>query len=397
MRAPLRLVAPWPILIPTGVLFIAFAGLFHLGQAWDDPRARTFAGFILIAAALLGLYRAWAFHPEYRSGYARWLATTPWDVSRPLPFGPIDLDWPDALPLGGLILAYAFVPGHESARVLGVFLAAHCLALIPAVWRAAKHVPAYATLFGLGLMVRLWPHAWAFAGTGVVVYLIVYDGLRIALRDFPRGSKAENLAAGRGAFDPAKARCGWPYDRLLKDPEKVPEGVREPADDPGVRPAAWVLPSRSSPSQSLLDDLMASLLLGWWLSCLGSNMDRLEFGSLLVTLTVSTPLIAVLIRLAVYGLGYASPMSVWGRIRTGLWVIPGYDVMFVGLALIIVAPVVVVAAGRAWGVPWSITGSIAPAATLFVALATPPGLRRWRLVGRHRMTRRGEETTGDFS
>ncbi|WP_165071630.1 hypothetical protein [Paludisphaera rhizosphaerae] len=392
MIGRLRLSVPWSIF---GTLLLAFAIsetlIRILGLAVVDPRVhRISLGALYSAAALFGVFRACNFHPYFRPGYRAWLATTPWTVDKPLPLGPIELDWPDAVVLGALILSDGLLPEHESVRLLAVFLFFHGLFLTLSIYRAADHVPAFMALFGLGLMVRLWPHPWACAATGVIVYLIVYDGLRISLRSFPWTAEGEPGAASqRGTFDPDRASCGWPYDRLLREPDRAPHSPR-PAPEPPLRAAGLATPMEQMPWHKLvggnLDYLLWSLLVGWWISCVGpllTNDNR--YAVFLLSAMGFILLPALAIRLSLYTNGYAPPLSLVGRLFTGRWIVPGYDVVFVGPFLILAVPGVVYAVCVRQGVPWRIAGPVALSSMLFVALATPPGLRRWRLVGRHRM------------
>ena len=165
MIGRLRVSVPWPIF---GTLLFAFAATegmtWALGLAVIEPRIHVISqGILYLATVVFAVSRACHFHPYYQSGYRSWLATTPWTVEKPLPFGPIDLDWPDALVLGGLILLNGLIPEHQSVRILVVFFFFHGLFLTISIYRAADHVPAFGALFGLGLMVRLWPQPWACA------------------------------------------------------------------------------------------------------------------------------------------------------------------------------------------------------------------------------------------
>ncbi|MDG3003696.1 hypothetical protein [Paludisphaera mucosa] len=394
MRSRLRLAAPWKALFTLAIVFaVSAASIRILLPPGVGPESYRFpTGTLFFAAAAYGVYRACYFHPYFRSGYRAWLATTPWTVDKPLPFGPIELDWPDVVVLGALILMYAVVPDHQSARIIAVFLFFHGLFLTISIYNAANHVPAYAALFGLGLMVRLWPQPWACALTGVVVYLIEYDGLRISLRSFPwaaTDSPTPVEDAERTTFDPARASCGWPYDRLLKDPQQAP-GAPETRPEAPFRPAGIGTNLEEMPWHRLLgtklDYLMWSLLLGWWASCFGpilAEQDR--YPTFLSIATLAVVSISFITRLSLYKMGYASPIGEWGRIRTGRWIIPGHDVFALALVLIPIAPALTFWGLVVNGVPWRIAGPIALSVALFVALATPPGLRRWRLVGRHRL------------
>lgn len=79
------------------------------------------------------------------------------------------------------------------------------------------------------------------------------------------------------------------------------------------------------------------------------------------------------------------PLNLWGRLAHFHWIIPRYDVMFVGPLLIISLGA---AAFYAWGnlaLPFKALAPIAIAVQVFVALTCPPSLADWQLTGEHRI------------
>jgi len=73
------------------------------------------------------------------------------------------------------------------------------------------------------------------------------------------------------------------------------------------------------------------------------------------------------------------------RIAARRLIAPGYDQAFLVFPLMFLAPGTVRRIGEALGLSPAIYGPIIPPLVLFIALTTPPGLRQWRLTGRHRM------------
>jgi hypothetical protein len=82
---------------------------------------------------------------------------------------------------------------------------------------------------------------------------------------------------------------------------------------------------------------------------------------------------------------YAPPISLWGRLRTGRWIIPGYDQVFVTPLLVgtilIMLPWTLMQQGIGPDIYVPLTIGIAT----IVALAGPPSLMGWRLTGMHRI------------
>ena len=96
---------------------------------------------------------------------------------------------------------------------------------------------------------------------------------------------------------------------------------------------------------------------------------------------------AFFIRLLVYIGPCRPPISLWGRIMTARWIIPGYDCVFVAplctlLVALIGLAVGIVADPAYWG---TVVYPLTMAAALIVALNMGPSLARWRLTGHHRI------------
>ena len=123
----------------------------------------------------------------------------------------------------------------------------------------------------------------------------------------------------------------------------------------------------------------------YWLAC--SFMSYLGSGPIagiagsgewMVMLIVSTVACS---RVGVYMAGRLSPLSVWGRLRLGKLVIPGYDQIFV-------APLIGVGgcAGLLWMFDNSPIGtSLALFCGLFLLSLLGPRLDAWKLLGSYRM------------
>ena len=166
-----------------------------------------------------------------------------------------------------------------------------------------------------------------------------------------------DLIGGRGPT----GMWGWPYDRMLC------EVVGEE-------------------SISRIDAVLCCMLGSWWLFVLTSFIadanDR--------QIAMAFPFVAALAlcplgRSYIYLIGYIFPITLWARIWTGRWLIPGYDQVFVGpICAFLVGPLSL-ALLRAWRVPLDVSLPIATGLILLVALISPPRLKRWRLTGQHRI------------
>src|SRR5262249_12037823 len=90
-------------------------------------------------------------------------------------------------------------------------------------------------------------------------------------------------------------------------------------------------------------------------------------------------------RLSLYLSGYLPPISIWGRLTTGRWIIPGYDKVFV-------APLLAVGLA-AWMSTEILNRNLDPRVYvpmvtfvfLAIFLGMGPSLKAWRLTGNHRI------------
>jgi hypothetical protein len=319
-----------------------------------------------VAAAFYGIDRAVALHPFYNFEYRKWLPQTPWTVQKPLPLGPVALTLEDGLVLGPLILLILTQPEHHSIRIVNIFLIFHSICLAGTFWPTGVGTIGYLSLFGLGLAVHLWPLSWACFAVAVSVYLVVHEGLWQSLARFPWQDSLEWIdgANKKPLVDQiAGPSCGWPYDRFWRD----------------IRTARRY-------RLGTLDAVLISMLIGWWLFCIpGLVFDtraKMIPGILVSMLTI---FLVPLMRLALYVNFYWPPISFLGRIRTGRWIIPGYDQCFVGPILAVIASGGVLGLCTEAGLPIELSAPLAVTTVFLVTLITPPSLEEWRLTGKHRI------------
>lgn len=372
MIVRLRQIVPhWVAIVGIVGMFLLFEGPllyfeWNLGQKIPGLLCRPGTVIILLAAAFYGFHRAVMLHPFYREDYWKWLEMTPWTVHKPLPMGPVELVPEDSLILGILMLLTLTQPVRLSVRVLNVFLISHSLLLAGTFWNTGVGTVGYLALCGLGLAVRLWPFPWACFAVATAVYLVAYEGLWQSLARFPWKLDWRSADAANTRWIAEKVvlpSCGWPYDRLFRD-VKTAEKYR----------------------LGNLDAVLISMLVGWWASCLlALVIDPRVRVSIGLFAFVMVLVFAPLFRLTAFIYYYRPPISLPGRIRTGRWIIPGYDWCLVGPAL------AVAAGGVAFGLCAEARVSLEGGASLgittilLVILTTPPGLREWRLTGKHRI------------
>jgi hypothetical protein len=313
---------------------------------------------------LLGAYRAITFHPYFRPGYLRWLKTTPWTVNKPLPLGPLELVPEDGVALGALVLLGMTLPDFTSLYIINLFLFGHVLSLIATFWKTGASAHGYCSLLFLGFVPQLWSRQWAVLAILAGVYFVVHEGLWRALRSFSWQGESFWHELGfanvpqSAAIDPS---CGWSFDRFHRD-IRLAKGINR------------------------VDALLCCMLGSWWIfSACSLIADRHDRVMAIVLFSCSAYVFAPFGRLLRYVPGYWAPISFWGRIWTLRWIIPGYDQVFVG-------PICSLAGGRLMlyfmidqSIPIDVGFPVAAGVAVFIALVCPPRLRRWRLIGQHRM------------
>ena len=218
--------------------------------------------------------------------------------------GPVELVWEDGLILGSIILLSATLPEPRSMQLLCAFLLGHLLALTVTLWLTRTRAIGYITAFGLGLAVWLWDQPVACLAASTLVYLVAYEGIRRGLEQFPWKPRKLPDFSDLNRLLASAGPCGWPFDRMLG--QVLIDGI------------------------SRIDAAICCMLSTWWLFVISSFIrdpsDRVK--AVVIPLCLACVL-SPIIRLSIYLDGYNSPISLWGRIRTGRWIIPGYDHVFI--------------------------------------------------------------------
>ncbi len=378
----IRQVAPplWAVVAFLVIYSIGEGPLWYLewklGQV--DSSHRFGRTLLILATIGLGVYRAMVCHPYFRMGYLGWLRSTPWTVKKPLPLGPAELIPTDGLAVGGLALLGTHLPQFTSFYVINKFLFIHMIVIALTFWRTQVAVFGYCALFFLGFVPQFWQRPWVAFLLLATIYVFVHEGLWRTFKRFPWPTPGalvdiSLLMMGEVTHDPSVTLsdpnyrmivplCGWPFNRLHRD----------------IRRARGV---------NRLDALLGSMLSAWWLwSVLSKIDDPLDRRGCFLLALFSAIFIAPGFRLATYRWGCRPPISLWGRIATFRWVIPGYDQVFVGPICSLLGCFAALYFLRYLLIPFEARLTVAAGVTVLLSLITPPRLRRWRLTGQHRLT-----------
>lgn len=317
--------------------------------------------FWLIAALSVGASRAYDYHPLFQQKYRDWLRLTPWTSRKTLPIGPVHLVPQDALWLG-LVLAVWHDPQLSRLYLPLCYLFSYLAVVCVSCLATEVTVIGWLLAFGLGEVVRQWYSPMSALLVAFWLYLVGWIGIRQSLAKFPWSlSWVWNLRSLQAIAEEQKQRMlGWPLDQLRG---RLPEqGIR-------LLPAAG-----------------AGLLAGWWSYCVRSLITvPLEAIIVMWMMLSLITITAVVGRSLGYWLDYRPPISLWGRIWTLRWIVPGYDHICIPPLLILLVAGFLPEILTKWHVPSDVGLAITISAVLMLALALPPTYQHWRLTGFHRI------------
>jgi hypothetical protein len=296
-------------------------------------------------------------------------------VNKPLPLGPLELVPEDAVALGLLALVGTTLPNFTSLYILNSFLFAHISVQLLTFWKTGAPAFGYCALLFLGFFPQWWQRQWADFALLAGIYLMVHEGLWRALHKFPWQTEGclRDFGLVNTPGTDLNPSCGWSFDRFHRD-IRMAKGINR------------------------IDALLSCMLGSWWLwSVCSLIVDPRERGAATGVIALGTITFAPVARWLIYVRGYQSPISLWGRVWTFRLIIPGYDQVYVGPICSLMAGVILFFfLPRYLLIPIDVCWVIAAGVTAFLALISPPRLRRWRLIGQHRIGRTIADNKGTF-
>ena len=368
---------PWVLVVVIG-LYLMFEMFTYWLVWWSAlPEAADLVlpgrnGLFAGLCAAYGMFRVLRFHPVFCDDYRQWLKQTPWTSKRALPVGPVRL-----VPQDVVVLAIVLVLLHDwPLRFLTVplaFLSGYLAMLCYSFWITGQRRSGYLLAFGVGLVVRVAVVPGIALGIAVMLYPLALVALRRALARFPWEddswwnqlvaeweNRRRQLKMKKSFGKPVRPDLGWPFDRFQPAPRTR-----------GVRHA---------------DGLLVSLLAGWWMYALASIIpDGKDKADVLTMLCFYATIACLVTRLFTYCRFYWPPISLWGRIRTFRWIVPGYDQVFVAPIGILLTGIIAPLGLRSIGLAPDIAIPISLSLVLVVTLNVGPTLRGWQLTGSHRV------------
>jgi hypothetical protein len=317
-------------------------------------------GVAVFGAVAFAVWRVCALHPIVNQEYRQWLQRVPWTPDRPLPMGSVLPGLFDVVVLAVLCWMAGWPwPFSPLAPILGYLVMSTIAAcVISGVTR--QRAVLYGLLFALGLSIRLAGNPFLSLAVFAIAFPIVLVGLRRSIEPDRWPDYALSLRVLSEKEKPASKELGWPFAFL--GPKAAPRLVRWP------------------------DTLAIALLVGWFLhAILGHFTFDLQESQALSQLVLGIAPLVALVRIVGYVVKHAAPISLFGRLLTGRWIIPGYDRVF--LASLYTCVAVALAEGLVYqlNIPAVIGQPLVVALGVFLLLSVGPTYRNWQLTGSHRI------------
>lgn len=353
---------------PTG--FEWWAGLKVLADPFGTYALRF--GLVILAALIAGSVRVLARNPMRRGVYREWLAMTPWRPGLPLPRGSLLLGWPDLL----IVAAVTAVTVIDLGWPVFAWPVLYGLAYTFTLWRTTPRDGVLMTVVAF-----LWPasffpfHRWEIATAMIAAtFAIILWTVRDRLRHFPFNDtdwRSENEVAMREA-----KQLGYPFS--VVGPGAAPETEHRGQTLVRCLLITWYLlagidvvvlfpdnPTWGVLADSLIDQSESRFVVWWYIAVL----------------------LLVLIRWGrLRSLG-GPPIGVFGRVFTGRWLIPQYDVIYLGPLLTAATGLLMPYVLHALGLPAQAIIGLTFFATFSVFALSPPNRENWQLMGQCRLVR----------
>lgn len=327
------------------------------------------AGVVIAITAAYAIFRGVAFHPASQGDYWKWLALTPWRDPQPLPLGPVYVVAQDLviLALFELLLLDAPLDLHLLLPAAFLFVLTGCWAAW--IWYTDRRSAAYEIGYALGA--TMWVASWSLlvACVGLVAtYLLAHHRFRQSFASFPwepfRARRQQQRQSGlqqrtQGSIS-SLAVWGWTYD---------------------------VLSPQQTEQLPLRDRLWLSGLVGWCVLAVLAHSEYPIVLALAIMFSVFSCGSYTLQKVMQYIWSHAPPISLLGRLATGRWVIPSYDVV---LAPVVYFAVCLAAALFLTGpiLEWPARYVLPAMLTIYLMLMNVacPDLNKWRLTCQARIS-----------
>ncbi|CAA6692292.1 Unannotated [Lentimonas sp. CC19] len=305
---------------------------------------------------MYGFWRLVGKHPITRPQYAEWLGNTPWTPKHPLPDGPVQLTWQDGIVvaifqlliwlhlepipfLGVIVFAYAYLtPCALYLRILKQHKAAYSicfLLLIPLI--GGEH--------------SLFLHSFSLLTGLVISQISLPKSLETCIQKMRHGDTPQIIVTNSNIERGPTSRMPMVTpQRFLSRPESV----------------------------------ALSLLIGMFSSILFNHPGTADFlqsptsGMMLIGLPI-------IVYLGCYLNKHQAPLSITGRIKTGKFIIPKFDSIFIAPLLVLSVTLILLPVLKASTIPPELIIGTTISYTLIILLNVGPTEAEFNLTGAHQI------------
>jgi hypothetical protein len=360
----------WVVLIFVTIV----GGSYLLDIGWHDRVFHPFRMlFICLLPFVFGMWRVIAFYPNPVSSYGKWLTLTPWKYGMPLPKGSVQLNIADLIVMA--VFAGATFLDKQIHFLVPVFIFLYAY-IITAILSTLHGIPIMKYWIKRLLILAIIPIGFypVLSITSVTVsialcYILCYCHLRDVLKAFPWNQslwleKDEDILSQKSL---KYAETGWPYSALAATSRKF-----------------------FCIGNKIFTITVLSGLVVWWLHSIilflfNMNDNGGESG-ICIFLLIVLGVLAISVRL--YFLqGTVAPISFFGRLFKGYFIIPKFDKIFVAplcIGIFVVLPIYFMPELVESAI-WLFDGSVF--VILVICAGCPPSINQWRNTGGFTMTR----------
>ncbi len=333
------------------------------------------------AAGIYGIFRVVRTFPLFKPGYYEWLSATPWTSRLPLPGGPTCYGWPDLVVLAVLLTLGWEIPVQDLMVVPIAMLIGHLIATVIVLGVTSEWIPLYLLGFATSLLVPIGESPIGLYAVILGLYIIGCWGHRRMFSRFPWDERA--LSRMRNFC--ISNESTMVLQKLLSNTRK-----RANANPWQVGwPFASVAPRRESKGGlfgfgSTHEYALCSMV-GWWAALITffatspGKQRCVWFGCAIVS--IALPLILCLVRI----FGKRAPISILGRVRHRVWIIPEYDRVFLVAAVHIAVGLVFVSIMELLSFPQPLMAALVLPGVLLIS-STSEMCRTWEFTGHYHLS-----------
>ncbi len=358
----LKSVPPLIITIPLLLAFTAMSVIYYFFKMIFNIEIHDLMAFqtfwVFISTIGLATWRVTYFFPFPQSSYCKWLSNTPWNYKLPLPKGPILLTRSDIIMISFLCIFNYLSSAHWVIPAL-CFFGTYTLIVFLFTIGGFDEKKYWGKRITVALIAPLsfYPF-YSLTSLAIVIgicYIICYFHLRDILKEYPW-----NLTQWLNEPEvdiSSIARKSWPYGVLTSDKNEI-----------------------KSSTEMFYIALAGSGFITWWMHAIFSSIQDNAGRNLIPLLFILLVIITFFSRF-LFKHNAISPISFWGRISNGYYIIPRHDIVFIApLIIVVIAVFSIIFFPQTKSVLiWWMDGSVF--LLLLTAIGCPPSLQQWRYTG----------------